>query len=209
MNMKKYSLLIGFMCAFSPVLPAGVLLTVIPAGGAVSGPAGGVVGWGFTLSNDADYAIVNSATMIGGDSLGKFTDFISANFVVIGPAPLGQPSFSQPSWTQGFDEVAQMGLGSFEIAAGALPGDTVAPTIQVSYDLFSKSPLDPDFNPDSDLLGTNNVSVDVSISVDAPATVPEPTTWMVVGAGLLVGFVCIRRQKRRVIEPHASAWGCF
>ncbi len=189
--MKKYSLLIGFMCAFSPVLPAGVLLSVIPAGGAVSGPAGGVVGWGFTLSNDADYAIVNSATMIGGESLGKFNDFISANFVIIGPAPLGQPS-----WTQGFDNVAQIGLGSFEIAAGALPGDTVAPTIQVSYDLFSKSPLDPDFNPDLDSLGTNNISVDVSISVDAPATVPEPTTWMVAAAGLLAVVTRIRRQKR-------------
>jgi PEP-CTERM motif len=184
--MKTYSVLVGLLCAFSPMLSATVSFSVNPPGGAVSGLPGAITGWGFTLSNDTDYLVVNSATMIGGTSLGTFVDFISlpGNFTVIG---LGDPT-ALATWIQDFDQAAQTGLGSFQINAGALPGDAIVTTVQISYDVFSVSPLNPAFNPDTDAMGSGTIVTAVSVSVDAPAGVPEPSTVILVGAGLLFGF---------------------
>jgi hypothetical protein len=193
--MRINFLLIGFMCAIAPLTPAAVLLNLSPAGGAISGAAGQTAGWGFTLSNDANYAVVDSASLVGGSSLGTFADFISlpANFTVIGPAG----PFAQSSWTQAFNTGAQTGLGSFRISAAALAGDTAAVTVDVFYDLFSRSPFDPAFNPDTDALSTGNlVTAAVSISVNGPATppmdAPEPATWSLLGVGLVAAGILRR-----------------
>jgi hypothetical protein len=172
---------------------AGTILSLSPAGGAVSAFPGGSTGWGFTLSNDTDYAVVDNATLIvGGDSPGTFTDFISlpANFAVIGP----DGPFAQMMWAEDFDATAQTGLGKFEVDSGALPGDSVSGTIRVYYDLFRLSPLDPGFDPDVDLVSTGNfASASVSISVGGAAA-PEPGSLFLIGSGLVLGGVYRRRR---------------
>ncbi len=172
----------------------GTVLSLSPAGGAVAALPGGITGWGFTLSNDTDYAVVDDAVLIGGDSLGAFTDFISlpSNFVVIGP----DGPFARMMWTEDFDATAQTGLGEFAVSSGALPGDSFSGTVRVYYDLFQHSPLDPGFDPDLDLVSTGNfTSAAVSITVPGPAAAPEPASWVLIGSGLVLGGVYRRRRE--------------
>src|SRR5258708_4074684 len=81
---------------------AGPVLTLSPATGAVNGLPSSLVGWGFSLSNSVNYAVVTAAkfcttTVVAGStvcdqypdpSLGIFTDYIGQfNFIVAGPPP--------------------------------------------------------------------------------------------------------------------------
>src|ERR1700676_1748172 len=70
-------------------------LTLDPANGALTGMAGSTVGWGFTITNTADFLLITSSDFCAGpitspcvNSLGTYTDFIaSSQFVVVGPSP--------------------------------------------------------------------------------------------------------------------------
>jgi hypothetical protein len=69
-------------------------LTLDPNSGAITGPAGSTVGWGFTLTNaSSDFLVVSSSDFCVGvitspcsNSLGTYTDFAGAEFFVIGPS---------------------------------------------------------------------------------------------------------------------------
>lgn len=139
-------------------------LQLDPVGGAISGAPGTTVGWGFTISNSSAFIVVTSATFTGSPPPGTFTDFIAAfNFIVVGPSPETSPV------SQSFNAVSQTGVGSFAISAGASPG-TTSGQIELTYDLFSHSPNDSSFDPNTDTLSTDNI-----LSADASITVVGPT----------------------------------
>src|SRR5947207_643897 len=142
------------------VAHAGPVLTLSPATGAVNGPPAAVVGWGFMLSNpDPNYVLVTEAqfcTIVAGfcdqfppSSLGVFTDFIGPNFIVVGPSP--EPG----SVTQTFGAAQRFGIGSFAISPSAAPS-SFSGKILLTYDLYSRSPNDPTFNPDTDAISFGN-----------------------------------------------------
>ena len=112
-------------------------------------------------------------------SIGVFTDFISGfESIVVGPSP------ESTSVTQQFDNLAHTGVGSFAIDSGATAGEIASGQIVLTYDLFSVSPNDPNFNPDTDTISTdNNLSADAQVTVGA-ASVPEPLTFGYLGIGL-------------------------
>src|ERR1017187_3647240 len=114
----------------SSSLQAGPVLTLDPADGALSGQPGQSVAWGFTLTNDTNYLVVNQANYVTATPLGTFTDFISGFFVVIGNGP-----FAVSSWTQLGDAGSQTGIGSYAIDPSTLLGSFSAGSIEVSYDL--------------------------------------------------------------------------
>jgi hypothetical protein len=184
-----------FMCASAQAVP---LLTLMPITGAISGAPGDTIGWGFTISNDTDYLTVTSAQFCldpvvtpacTPPTIGTFTDFISQfNFVVVGPAP------ESTMVSQSFDATAHTGIGSFTIDTGASAGSTNIGEIVLTYDLFSRSPNDPDFNPDTDTIETNQfLTANASVTVLAP----EPATWLLLGSTLAgLGVVRVRRRKR-------------
>ena len=72
-----------------------------------------------------------------------FTDFTAFNFPLAGP---GSP------FSQVFNNTLQTGVGSFAINPGALAGRFVLDTPFFTYELFSVSPLDPAFDPNTDTL---------------------------------------------------------
>jgi hypothetical protein len=171
-------------------------LTLNPVNGAISGAPGATVGWGFTLTNGTDFLVVSSSDFCVGvitspcsNSLGTYTDFIGPQFQVVGPSP------ESATFTESFNLLAQTGVGSFTINPGALPGESVTGEIVVTFDLFSVSPNDPTFNPTLDTLSTGNMlTAGASVSVAGATTIPEPSSIVLLGSGLL-GLVSLLRRR--------------
>lgn len=157
---------------------AAVTLQLDPSGGALSGASGTSVGWGFSLSNTENYLVVTSAAFEPPTSLGTFTDYISAaeNFFVVGPG-LG----ASTTWAQSFDADTHTGIGSYAISPSATPLTSASGEIVLNYDLFSRSPVDPNFNPDTDTLSNGNVLK----ANAAVAVVPLPAAVWLFGSALL------------------------
>jgi hypothetical protein len=178
----SFALLSALFCAGAAAAP---IFELIPAGGAIVGLPGDVVGWGFTLTNDTDYVVVTSSDFVPASPLGTYTDFIGPNFIVVGPPP-ESTVVSQP-----FDAVALTGVGSFAISPAAMPGDMAIGEIQLTYDLFSRSPNDPNFNPATDTISVGNL---LSQPASVTVVIPEPASWLLTGAA---GAVLALWRKRR------------
>jgi len=187
---------------FTPLFAqAAAVLTLSPATGSIQGMRGNIVGWGFTISNpDANFLAVTSAnfcktTVVAGitvcdqfpdPSFGVFTDFIAQfNFIVAGPAP------ESPIVSQVFNQSLQTGIGSFAFAPAA-PFGTFSGQILLTYDLYSRSPNDPLFDPGVDLITTGN-TLTANAAVSA---IPEPATILLVACGATM-LVLRRRTKPR------------
>jgi hypothetical protein len=178
----KLFITITFLGGMGILPDQAATLTLAPVNGQLFGNAGDTVGWGFTIINDADFLVVTSAAFDPSSGLGTFTDFISAdNFIVVGPSP------ESTSVSQAFDPTAMRGIGSFTIGGSALPGESATGQIVLTYDLFRLSPNDPNFNPDTDLITTDNtLSADASVTVAGGAAVPEPRETALMGLVLLL-----------------------
>ena len=170
-------------------------LALNPTNGAIVGPAGSTVGWGFTLTNPgANFAVVTSSdfcvgvvTSPCGNSLGTYTDFIAAQFFVVGPSP------ETSSVTQAFNNNSQTGVGSFLInlnATGSAIGQLV-----LTYDLFSVSPNSTGFDPGLDTVSVGNfLTAPASVTV-ATATVPEPGSLFLLLSGLAISSLVIKIRR--------------
>ncbi|MDX8128204.1 VPLPA-CTERM sorting domain-containing protein [Methylomonas sp. LW13] len=184
---KQLILLASLLCIL-PSSQAATSLQLEPTNGLIEGDAGDTVGWGFLLTNTQNYLVVTGAEFQSSTSPGIFTDFISApeNFFVVGPG-FGASTV----WGQTFDAASQTGVGSFKIADNAAQG-TVFGQIVLTYDLFTRSPFNPLFDPDTDTLSNGNVlTANASINI---TTVPLPAAAWLFGAALAgLGFIGQRR----------------
>jgi PEP-CTERM motif len=179
-----------------------ISLTLDPASGALTGPAGSTVGWGFTLSNSGSgFAVISGSdfcvgpiTSPCGTSFGSYTDFIGQQFIVVGSS----------SVTETFDNNTQFGLGSFFINPAST--GTVTGLAVVFYDLFSVDPNSPDFNPDLDTISNGNLlTADASVTVGSSTTsTPEPGSLLLLTAGALA-FISFRRFRVASNPPFPSA----
>ncbi|MGA2812172.1 MAG: PEP-CTERM sorting domain-containing protein [Candidatus Acidiferrum sp.] len=178
-----------------------------PANGAVEGPAGSTVGWGFTLtSTSADFAVITGSDFCVGavsspcsNTLGTYTDFTGSQFIVVGPAA-GENTVSET-----FDNTAMNGVGSFSISPADIPAESVVGEIALFYDLFSVDPNSPNFDPTVDTVGTGYTATDAaSVTVGSTSggggtSTPEPGTIWLILAALLAGSLLGRN--RRTVFP--------
>ena len=165
--------------------PAVTSLTLIPPGGAISGPAGTTVGWGFTFTNDTNFAVITGTQFCATGSvppvclplspnLGSYTDIAGSQFLVIGPSP------ESPTISQSFNSALNTGLGSFTLnptASGSVSG-----IIELSYDLFSVSPNNPNFSFDDVIANGLFLTAPASVTVGSAAAVAEPGTLLLLAS---------------------------
>jgi len=178
---------------------ASTILTLDPPSGAVSGSPGDTVGWGFTFTNDTDYAVITGTQFCDSSSsplpsvclplspdLGTYTDFAGLQFLVAGPSP------ESTAISQTFDNLLSTGIGSFAIDPSA--GGSLSGIIVLTYDLFSVSPNDQAFDPINDTISNGNyLTAEASVTVAPVTSVPEPSSFALLGAGLLA--VVLQRRK--------------
>ncbi len=184
--------------AVSIPVHAAPVLTVTPASGTISGLQGSTVGWGFTITNTVNYLEVTSSEFCSNpvslpfcsaSTVGTYTDIVGSesNPVIVGPSP------ESSSVTQAFNNSAQTGFGAFKIAATAANGATDSGQLVLTYDLFSVSPNDGNFDPGADTISTDNfLKANATINVNpAVPTVPEPGSFgfLVLALG---GLGCMR-----------------
>ena len=181
--------------AFAACSQASPLLTLLPAGGTVSGPPGAVVGWGFALTDTApsQWVLLTGSQFTGSPLFGTYVDYLSsvnAPLYVVGPSP--ESSMLNVAWNGS----TLAGLGEFDINSTAsfvnIPGNIV-----VHYSVFSQDPLDPNFDPD-----TSTVVPDATFSSPAQVDIaPEPgSAWMILALLPLVWLLRrhgIARPSRR------------
>ena len=115
---------------------AGPSFTLSPSSGSITGHPGDTVGWGFTLTSDTTewISVVTSSLLIESDpGLGTYTDFAGLQ----GGPVNGVLAPNAPAWTESFDAVNMLGLGSYNIGPsfGIDSG-----LLDLNYETFSADP---------------------------------------------------------------------
>jgi hypothetical protein len=172
---------------------AGMILTLDPFSGALSGFPGDMVGWGFTFDTDDSntYLVSFVEFCIGAASPGTGTcnntpagDFLplaAINGVIIGP------DFNPSGYSETFDPVALTGLGSFSIAPSAAE-QLLSGSIFVYFDVFDGDPFNGGTQLPSDVISQpaqlNIGPGGVPPGEPPAATVPEPEGLLLLGTAL-------------------------
>jgi len=188
--MKRIVSTIGLTAVFAALTYAGPVLPMIqtlPSSGNVSGSAGTVVGWGFTLSyTGPDFVVLNDSFFTGSTVFGNYIDYLTlagAPLYVAGPAP--ESSSVTQDWTP--SATPPLGLGEFDLKSVVPPGP-ISGDIGVDYSIFSQDPNDPNFDPASFIsAGTLDVAVQINV-----VGAPEPASILLIGAAIL-SFCLLRR----------------
>jgi hypothetical protein len=92
--------------------------------------------------------------------------------------------------------MALTGVGSFFINPLAQPEDKATGQIVLSYDLFSLSPNDPNFDPTVDTLSNGNFLM-APASVTVTSTMmqtPEPGSFSLIACSLLAFLLLTKRR---------------
>jgi hypothetical protein len=176
------------------VLQAGNILTVTlePLSGTLTGTPGATVGWGFTAtwtpSDDPTYwASISTVGPIDQTNLAgveqRFVDYMSPQG---GPLDYAlSPSGPNSTWTEAFDEVLQQGVGAYTILPGAILGAMDSGEIQIVYDVYNGDPLLGGVQQGGD----KTVTVPYSVTVVDATSTPEPSSGVLLGVALALGFI--------------------
>jgi hypothetical protein len=181
-----------------PDLPVGDVDTLSiqlnPPNGALAGEPGATVGWGFTVnwaSTDGDWIMFTGSNLTDqGESnaslLALYTDFIGAQG---GPVDFGLQQSSSP-WIEAFNNVVSTGVGSYQIASGAVIGDQDTGEITFNFEVFNGDPTTStqigDLSQDYAYFGT---STEFSVNV-----APEPNTGLLLAGALLIAALAARKR---------------
>lgn len=174
------------LLAVSAVTPAfsGPLewtFSLVP-GADVVGPAGSVVGWGYSITNlDPDFWLV--PLFLDADLFQNGTPLSVFDFPILAP---------NQTVTVAFDAGALLGLYQLTWDAGAPDGFVNSGLFRLTADYYSDDP----FNGGFSLFLESQRDADYSATVGADADVPEPdTAWMALAA--LAAGAWIRHGIRR------------
>jgi hypothetical protein len=164
-----------------------ITLTLAPSDGIVSGLPGSTVGWGYSIQNGSDdYLLVENSYFCAGaenplfttcsPSLGGSTydDFIASNLTEVTPG--GEAS-------QSFDANTDSGVGEYNIAASATPGQSDTGSVAIVYDLFTTDPLSASYSC-CQVGGDMELSAPAEVVVAGKSAIPEPRLAILLGFAL-------------------------
>lgn len=164
-----------------------VTLTLIPASGGVSGPAGSTVGWGYTITNNTS----NWLETLSLDA-GSFTDGtpnLIFDFPTVAP---------NSSVTETFSSVTNLscvsppcGLYEFTWDSNASAGTVNSGTFNLSSEYFNGDPSNP---ASIDLGPAPDASIEYSVTANSVGITPEPGTLILIATGICT-LVLSRRRK--------------
>jgi hypothetical protein len=197
MNMKLIIpiVFLAALLAFTAQADPLPTLTLVPGSGTISGNSGGVVGWGYDITNNdpANWLILNDSfvtSSLASGTFGTYVDYIASNFIVIDPSSsTGTVPFSQGT----------SGTGEFDIDAFVPPNTIIPGQIGVDYSVFSEDPNSPTFDPDS-FVTDGTVFATAQVDVNASSTtVPEPKPVVLLLAALLAVAFAVRKRRSSLL----------
>jgi hypothetical protein len=168
--------------------PASAVIALSPPDGAISGAPGSTVGWGFTLTNGADWVSIDSVTTenetspLGGVS-GGFTSYMD----LLGGLSNGVTAPGK-TWTLAFSPGNPgTGLGQYAIDPSTPSGASDSGDFLIFYDEFSADPntCGSCYIDTLQLFDSNGNAPAFTIDVPASA-VPEPALTMLMILGVVV-----------------------
>lgn len=157
-------------CSIAPLCADSVTFSLLPSDGNIFGPAGSLIGWGYSLTNDstADWFM---ATNLDAGSFANGTPTSLFDFPILGP---GQ------TVTETFDPIN--GIGIYELA-----WDSSAPTGFINSGDFVLSGQwwggDP-LSGGSYIADAPDTSLAYSATVSGTSTVPEPSSFFVLACAM-------------------------
>jgi len=184
------------LACLAPAARAGAIVALDPVDGVISGAPGGTVGWGFTVTNGANWisidsvSIENETSPLGGAS-GGFTSYMD----LLGGLTNGVTPPNQ-MWSLVFSPGSPgTGIGQYAIDASTPLGASDSGDFVIFYDEFSGDPstcgscfVDTLQMFDS---GGNPPAFTINVAV---TSVPEPASALLV---LAAGIVALARRPGR------------
>jgi hypothetical protein len=161
-----------FLVLLAGSLPATTFST-LPGSGVLTGAPGETVGWGFSSTNDDFFQSISFSQSI---LVNETNPLLGIYIDLIGPqgGPVNFAVDAGQTWSEGFSNVNQVGLGTFTIDPGAAPGSSDSGSIRVFFNFADSTP------------GSIDVPFFVFVAGDS---VPEPVTgWMILlgGTGMVL-----------------------
>ncbi len=191
---------------------AAPILTLFPPDGAISGYPGNTVGWGVMINNTSDtnwLKITGSLFCgVGGDpnstdctttfngttqfgpSFGTYTDYVGQDGIILAPFEMGTDTFFSDPFSpgnpgSGVGQYAIFPTSFFTSNSIARPVTDVG-NIFVTFDIYDGDPQNG-----GNKLGSDEVSSAASVTV----LLPEPATFLLLGASL-AALAGVRRRAR-------------
>jgi hypothetical protein len=159
-------------CLASPLWADSITFTLLPSNGNVFGPAGSIVGWGYSLKNDStnDWFV---STNLNSDSFSNGTPSLLFDFPDLAPGA---------TVTEPFDAVNGIGIFELQWAPSAPVGFVNSGNFVLSGEWWDGDPL----NGGNFIADATDTSLAYSATVTGTASVPEPSSLFLLSWGLVM-----------------------
>ena len=180
----KPLLVAGLFFSLTCPVSAGVIFTLLPADGNVSGVPGSLVSWGYSLTN-TDSSNWFATTNLNSDSFANGTPTLLFDFPILAPST---------TVTEAFDPVNSIGLFELQWDVSAPIGFVNSGNFTLSGEWWDGDPL----NGGNFIAAAPDIALPYSATVTegGTATVPDPSSWLLCLTTLLA-FACRRLLVRR------------
>jgi hypothetical protein len=181
-NYCKVTLFAGLVfCMASPIWGDSITFDLLPLDGNVSGPAGSLVGWGYSLTNDStdDWIL---ATDLNSDSFSDGTPTSLFDFPDLAPGA---------TVTEAFDPVNSIGLFELQWDVSAPNGFVNSGDFVLGGQWYDDDP----FNGGNFIADATDTSLAYTATVTGSvSSVPEPSSFLLLTSGIAA---IIRWRKAR------------
>ncbi len=176
-NSRHLAQLAGVVLSLaSPLWADSIASTLLPSDGNVSGPAGSLVGWGYSITNQStsDWFL---ATNLNSDSFSNGTPTLLFDFPEVAPGA---------TVTEPFDPVNGIGIYELQWDPVASVGFVNGGDFTLSGQWYDGDP----FNGGNFIADAPDTLLPYSATVTGFVSTPEPSNFILFGSGILLMIGC-------------------